>query len=301
LVSWEWDLDNDGQYDDATGETVDWSICSPGIHVIGLKVTNNYGEYDAVDTVFSVTSNVPNSWTINKAGDQTDLILSIGQMFMVNYEIGLDETSNGNGIDECVNVFDDFSSFMGTVCDDQTFAYSQWVGPYGSCGDYTVENTATCVANDTGSSDSQIWTVNVQVPCVFGCTLSHGYWKTHSSYGPAPYHDTWASLGEDTQFFLSGQSYHEVLWTAPQGGNAYYILAHQYIAAELNVLNGASMPVEVVDAKNEAQNLLNTYTPSEMAALRGRVGRETREQVLALAETFDNYNNGVIGPGHCSE
>ena len=28
------------------------------------------------------------------------------------------------------------------------------------------------------------------------CTLTQGYWKTHSSYGPAPYDVTWAILGD---------------------------------------------------------------------------------------------------------
>jgi hypothetical protein len=54
LVSWEWDLDNDGEYNDATGETVTWSFCNPGIHVVGLKVTNSFGESDEVDTAVNV-------------------------------------------------------------------------------------------------------------------------------------------------------------------------------------------------------------------------------------------------------
>ena len=54
LVSWEWDLDNDGEYDDASGDTVTWSFCDLGIHVIGLKVTNSFGESDEVDSVVNV-------------------------------------------------------------------------------------------------------------------------------------------------------------------------------------------------------------------------------------------------------
>jgi hypothetical protein len=54
LVSWEWDLDNDGAYDDATGETVEWSNCVAGLYVIGLKVTDNLGDSDAKDTVINV-------------------------------------------------------------------------------------------------------------------------------------------------------------------------------------------------------------------------------------------------------
>lgn len=54
LVSWEWDLDNDGAYDDATGEMVPWSSCTVGVYVVGLRVTNNWDETDEVDTVIVV-------------------------------------------------------------------------------------------------------------------------------------------------------------------------------------------------------------------------------------------------------
>jgi PKD domain len=63
LVSWEWDLDNDGEYDDASGETVTWSVCDLGVHVVGLKVTNSFGESDEVDTVVNVVQ-PPSEWPV---------------------------------------------------------------------------------------------------------------------------------------------------------------------------------------------------------------------------------------------
>jgi hypothetical protein len=59
IVSWDWDLDNDGEYDDASGETVTWSVCELGIHVVGLKVTNSFDESDEVDTVVNVVEPPP--------------------------------------------------------------------------------------------------------------------------------------------------------------------------------------------------------------------------------------------------
>jgi PKD repeat protein len=41
IVSWEWDLDDDGQYDDALGETVPHTWSSAGTYPIGLKVTSS--------------------------------------------------------------------------------------------------------------------------------------------------------------------------------------------------------------------------------------------------------------------
>ena len=102
-----------------------------------------------------------------------------------------------------------------------------------------------------------------------------------------------------TLFFGSGQSYYEVLWTRPKG-NAYYILAHAYIAAELNFLNGAD-PSAAQAAFDEATDLFNAYTPDYVAGLKGKAGNELRSQFIDLAEILDDYNNGLIGPGHCSE
>jgi len=212
-------------------------------------------------------------------------------------------------IDECIDVTDSLAGFLGTVCAGAapaTFQYTWMIGPYSypeDCGENCVPNTASFVTNDTATTGDDSWTVCALVPCDDGCTLTPGYWKTHSEYGPAPYDDTWAMLasGADTPFFLSGQSYYEVLWTPPKGGNAYYILAHAYIAAELNVLNGTSIPGDVGDAWDEATVLFGTYTPAEVAALKGRSGREMRQMWIDLAGLLDDYNNGLVGPGHCDD
>jgi hypothetical protein len=134
----------------------------------------------------------------------------------------------------------------------------------------------------------------------FGCTHTQGYWKTHAGEDNKKRDATWDKIepdAEDSDFFQSDQSYYEVMYTNPKGGNAYYILAHQYIAAQLNVLSGASIPVEVEAAWNEATELFKVYTPEEIGALEGE--DELRQQFIDIAELLDDYNNGVIGPGHC--
>jgi hypothetical protein len=209
--------------------------------------------------------------------------------------------------DECIDVSDTNVGFLGKVCADEapkTFEYSLDFGADPDadvvleCGPNTHTNVADFVTNDTGTTGTDDATVNATVACANGCTLTPGYWKTHSSYGPAPYDDTWALIGEDTAFFLSGKSYYQALWTAP-AGNAYYILSHAYIATELNMLNGASVPAAVQDAFDDATTLFNTYTPAQIAALRGN--NAVRKQFVALAGILDAYNNGLTGPGHCSD
>jgi len=84
------------------------------------------------------------------------------------------------------------------------------------------------------------------------------------------------------------------LWTSPQG-SAYYILAHAYIAAQLNILNGASTTPAVDSAMAAAHVFFSSYTPNSLLT------KPIRNSVIALATTLDNYNNGLIGPGHCTE
>ena len=120
-----------------------------------------------------------------------------------------------------------------------------------------------------------------------GCTYTQGYWKNHSAAGPAPYDAGWKKIGvleHNTPFFNSGMTW-LVLWnTPPKKGNVYIQLAHQYMAAKLNVLNGASAPANVLSAISTAETYFSTGTGN----------------ITGLATLLDNYNNGLIGPGHCS-
>jgi hypothetical protein len=211
--------------------------------------------------------------------------------------------------DNCVDVTDTLQGTLGTVCvnpagsfaQNFNFNYSRTLGGYTTCGNRDVDNTASFVTNnsgdetdDTGSDDHN---VDIDVPCNTGCTLTQGYWKTHSRRGPAPYDDAWLLLGasqEATSFYLSGKTWYQVFWTPP-AGNAYYNLAHQYMAAKLNVLNGASATPAVTAAIASAEAFFATANPS--TSLKGA----TRTNVLAWATTLDNFNNGRLGTPHCSE
>lgn len=177
----------------------------------------------------------------------------------------------------------------------KSFGYAEDV-MFAVCGDYDVSNTATYTANDTGETGNDTWVVDVVLPCG-GCTLTQGYWKTHSDRGPAPYDDAWQNLGplqEDTPFFISGRTWFVVFWTPP-AGNAYYNLAHQYQAAKLNRLNGAASTLAVDAALSAAEGFFAVRTPASVLT------KAQRQQALGWAGTLDQYNNGLIGPGHCSE
>jgi hypothetical protein len=203
-------------------------------------------------------------------------------------------------IDESIEVADDCNESTTTVDYSEapkTIEYTCPISYEGEefCGENTYVNTASFTTVDLELTDSDQCSVLVNINCETGCSLTPGYWKTHSSYGPAPYDDTWALLGENTAFYLSGQSYYEVLWTSPQG-NSYYILAHAYIAAVLNELNGADVSA-VAAAMSSADAFFSATTPAQAAALKGAA----KNAIIALAQTLDDYNNGITGPGHCSD
>ena len=197
----------------------------------------------------------------------------------------------------------------------KTFTYTRIIGPFGTgeCGDHLIDNTASFTTTDTSATGSSSVEITVHIPCPVGCTLTQGYWKTHSIRGPAPFDDnwnnipalpyapgTWGGTAENTVFFFSGQTWYQVFWTPPSGGNAYYQLAHQYEAAVLNILNGAD-PSAVTATLNSALALfLNpANTPTSIGKLKG--SDPLRAQFIALAGILGSYNTGTIGPGHCSE
>ncbi|MBN1155019.1 PKD domain-containing protein, partial [candidate division KSB1 bacterium] len=55
IVKYEWDLDSDGQYDDATGMYPLYTWSAPTIAIIWLKVTDSHGESDTDSTTVRIT------------------------------------------------------------------------------------------------------------------------------------------------------------------------------------------------------------------------------------------------------
>ncbi len=135
---------------------------------------------------------------------------------------------------------------------------------------------------------------NTFTPPASFCTLTQGYWKTHS--------EDWDAAGDGKPFvttdlfYNSGVSYLTILNTPPAKGNAYLILAHQFIAAMLNTEGGASGDANVDAALAAAA----AYFAGAPAGIPDPVD-PTRAQLIGWADTLDDFNNGLIGPGHCPD
>jgi len=188
----------------------------------------------------------------------------------------------------------------------ETFNYQVSFGKHNDadvkleCGENTYTNTSTLTMADTENQKTSIWTINATVECTNGCTLTQGYWKTHNNSfkGGAPADDAWYNLGllgENTPFFNSGKTWFQIFWMPPSGGNAYLQLAHQYMAAKLNILNGAYAPTQVQNAISWAESFFPGKTPATSLT------NTQKNQARYYASVLAQYNEGLIGPGHCSE
>lgn len=132
-----------------------------------------------------------------------------------------------------------------------------------------------------------------------GCTLTQGYWRTHNPIvcitdPNSPLCIQWpvSSLTLGTNVYTVSQLV-DILNT-PAAGNGLISLAHQLIAADLNIANGAdgSSIQSAIDAANTMIGSL-VVPPVGSDSLPPSV-------VSDLVTALDNYNSGLTGPGHCS-
>ncbi len=204
-------------------------------------------------------------------------------------------------VDESITVTDTLKGALGVVNAGvpASFNYSLTLGvPVESdvdlvCGANTINNTASFITNDTSSTGSDSAVVTATVDCPQGCTLTQGYWKNHAV---KHFNPTWTSVGgPNAMFFTSGMTWLQIFQTPPKGGNVYYQLAHQYMAAKLNKNNGAAVPSSVAAALAGAEAWFPGKNPATVVKGKDDSNAKTWASILG------QYNEGLIGPGHCSD
>jgi hypothetical protein len=146
---------------------------------------------------------------------------------------------------------------------------------------------AFCQARDLRRSD---WSGNLTVsttPCGDdGCTLTQGYWKNHLEAWPVE----GLYLGNE---WYSKESLLSILGQ-PVQGNGLVALAYQLIAAKLNVENGAD-PSEIEEVIEDADDLIAGQVVPPVGT-----GYLHPSLTSGLVDLLTRYNEGAIGPGHCS-
>jgi hypothetical protein len=152
-------------------------------------------------------------------------------------------------------------------------------------------------ADADGVSEASVWSNNFTIASRLNvnCTYTQGYWRTH---GPA----ACVTGNNQNQWPVDNLMLGSVIYSdtdlcsilqTPAAGNGLLILAHQLITTLLNIARGAD-DTDVAAAVASAQTLIDGLVIPP-------VGGGYLDPAVAspVAQIFDDYNNGVIGPGHC--
>lgn len=269
-----------------TGDTRTVQVCKDGSSPAGTYTYNvtRTGTVTLNDIFLGVTNNTldAGSVTLTVSG-----VTACKEVYNRTYAVP--EFPNNGKIDPGVLVTIDEQPLAGT-----TLANMTWQGFFGapdptgctaapcSFGGYWSVPTGTSTVYLNAYHSDIVTYFSIPVVINRGCTYTQGWYK-NQGVGSLP----------AGNFFKSGQTYLQVLDTPPKGGNVYYQLAHQYIAARLN-RNSASGTAAVDAALAGALVYFGIATPSATVP-----AGYTSAQLLAWASTLDSYNNGFTGPGHC--
>jgi hypothetical protein len=126
-----------------------------------------------------------------------------------------------------------------------------------------------------------------------GCTYTQGYWKTH---GPIPTGNN-SNEWPVASLMLGSVSYTDFqlqsILDKPAAGNGLIALAHQLIAAKLNVANGANGSA-IASSIAAADALIGNLVIPPVGA-----GYLAPSATSTLIDALADFNEGATGPGHC--
>ena len=151
-----------------------------------------------------------------------------------------------------------------------------------------------------------------------GCTYTPGYWKTHSSYGPASHEDpTWMELpdmdndgiieGPDELFYgnIYGLTWLSVMKFSSKDAKAlglklkdvqkYQHLAFHYVAAVLNGIMNGNLPPGIGDVIADAELILEAHPNMKIPA------SEYPNVILLTAQLAYFNQGGLPNWPHCDD
>ena len=138
--------------------------------------------------------------------------------------------------------------------------------------------------------------------CSEECTHSQGYWKNHHSGKGKCLPDpdcTWP-ICESTGVTAEQNTICGLPWltlfNTPPKGSAWFILAHQYIAAQLNLKDGRCS-ADTVSAVVSV--LASAKINLEFCFLNTKPGSDSGMDMISEANWLDAFNNGNLGPQVC--
>ncbi len=176
---------------------------------------------------------------------------------------------------------------------DQTGLGTNYTGECAAATQYAVRVFAE--ASLTAGQSAPTATLLVTTSTPLGCTYTVGFWKTHGPAGCVTGNNT--DVWPVTSLTLGTVTYTDAqlcsILNTPAGGNGLISLAHQLIAAKLNIANGA-----------DGSSVAGTIAAAD-ALIGGLIIPPVGSGFLnpsasdPYTSTLDDYNNGLVGPPHC--
>ncbi len=169
---------------------------------------------------------------------------------------------------------------------DETGVITQQLGELVEGTAYVVRVRANAAGGELVSAPSATLRTRTLARTIQDCTFTQGFWKTHPEAWPV------GSLTLGTVSYSAAQLI--LIFNQPAAGNGLLSMAHQLIAAKLNIAQGATAPAGVLAAIASADALIGSLVAPPIGA-----GSLSPASTSGLTSTLDDFNQGITGPGHC--
>lgn len=164
---------------------------------------------------------------------------------------------------------------------DETGTYSGYVGELTAGTEYVTRAYAGYGGSVESPYSNSVFATTLSDG--LGCVLTQGYWKNHE--------EDWPVLSLTLGSVMYTQAELLDILNTPAEGNGLIFLAHQLIAAKLNVASGASTPGTLIA---DADALINGLVVPPVGA-----GFLDPSVASPLTDDLDDFNNGAAGVPHC--
>lgn len=167
-----------------------------------------------------------------------------------------------------------------------------------------VTGKTICTQLDAGEAD-MTWDAGIHLITFDGCTLTIGFWKTHAGFGPqddvvTPLLPIWLgdAGGSNSILVSDAATAVDILKMDVYGteSNGITKLYAQLLGAKLNIANGANGASVGNTINNKADPFLADHYWTDWDTL----SSSEQAKVLKWKDKLDDYNNGIVGPGHCN-
>jgi len=184
---------------------------------------------------------------------------------------------------------------IGDLFDESGVSTTAWRSSWDGELEYGTDYMFCAFANASPTVYQSGFTDNFEAQTVTGgqnCTFTQGYWKNHPEAWPASCLPMTLGSNSYTQAQLL-----QILGQ-PTQGNGAVSMAHQLIAAKLNLCQGAN-PSAVSSCVTTGDTKLSTCGANKIPSI-GSCNLSTGN-TSSTTQCMDNFNQGITGPGHCAE